>query len=45
MTDPTKIRTVLVDDEDLARERIQSLLEQQPDIEIVGLCADGTSAI
>ncbi|HTI65877.1 MAG TPA: LytTR family DNA-binding domain-containing protein [Gemmatimonadaceae bacterium] len=45
MTDTTKIRTVIVDDEDLARERIQSLLEQQPDIEIVGLCSDGASAI
>ena len=45
MTDTTKIRTVIVDDEDLARERIQSLLEQQPDIEIVGLCSDGTGAI
>jgi two-component system LytT family response regulator len=45
MTDTTKIRTVIVDDEELARERIQTLLEQQPDIEIVGLCADGTSAI
>ena len=45
MTDTTKIRTLIVDDEDLARERIQALLEEQPDIEIVGLCADGTSAI
>jgi two-component system LytT family response regulator len=45
MTDTTKIRTVIVDDEDLARERIQALLEQQPDIEIVGLCSDGASAI
>jgi len=45
MTDTTKIRTVIVDDEDLARERTQTLLEQQPDIEIVGLCADGTSAV
>ena len=45
MTDTTKIRTVIVDDEDLARERIQALLEQQPDIEIVGLCADGASAV
>jgi two-component system, LytTR family, response regulator len=45
MTDTTKIRTVIVDDEDLARERIQSLLEQEPDIEIVGLCSDGASAI
>ena len=45
MTDTTKIRTVIVDDEDLARERIQALLEEQPDIEIVGVCADGTTAI
>ena len=45
MTDTNRIRTVIVDDEDLARERMQTLLEQQPDIEIVGLCADGTSAI
>ena len=45
MTDTTKIRTVIVDDEELARERIQTLLEEQPDIEIVGVCADGTSAI
>jgi two-component system, LytTR family, response regulator len=45
MTDTTKIRTVIVDDEELARERIQALLEEQPDIEIVGVCAEGTSAI
>ena len=45
MTDTNRIRTVVVDDEDLARERMQTLLEQQPDIEIVGLCADGTSAV
>ncbi len=45
MTDQTKIRTVIVDDEDLARDRMQTLLAEQPDIEIVGLCSDGTSAI
>ncbi|HEV8495835.1 MAG TPA: LytTR family DNA-binding domain-containing protein [Gemmatimonadaceae bacterium] len=45
MTDTTKIRTVIVDDEELARDRIQTLLEQQPDVEIVGVCTDGPSAV
>ncbi len=41
----TKIRTVLVEDEPLARERLRSLLEAEPDIEVVGEAADGTSAV
>ena len=45
MTDTTKIRTVIVDDEELARDRIQTLLELQPDVEIVGVCTDGPSAV
>jgi two-component system, LytTR family, response regulator len=45
MPDTTKIRTVIVDDEELARDRIQSLLEQQPDVEVVGICTDGPSAV
>lgn len=47
MTSPetTKIRTVIVDDEELGRDRIQSLLEMQPDVEIVGVCSDGPSAV
>ena len=44
-SDSKKIRTVIVDDEELARDRIQTLLEEQPDVEIVGVCADGQSAI
>jgi two-component system LytT family response regulator len=40
-----KIRTVIVDDEELARDRIQSLLDEQPDVEIVGVCSDGPSAV
>ncbi len=40
-----KIRTLIVDDEPLARERLRSLLEAVPDIEIVGECADGTQAL
>jgi two-component system, LytTR family, response regulator len=41
----TKIRAIVVDDEELGRDRIQSLLEQQPDVEIIGVCADGASAV
>ena len=45
MSEPMKIRTVIVDDEELARERIESLLAARPDVEIVGVCADGPSAV
>ena len=41
----TKIRTLIVDDEPMARERVLTLLQQQPDIEIVGECADGAQAL
>lgn len=44
-SESTKIRTVIVDDEELARDRIQTLLELQPDVEIVGVCTDGPSAV
>lgn len=40
-----KIRTLIVDDEPLARERLHALLEAEPDIEIVGECADGVQAL
>jgi two-component system, LytTR family, response regulator len=42
---PMKIRTLIVDDEPLARERIRSLLEKQPNIDIVGECDNGVSAL
>jgi two-component system LytT family response regulator len=41
----TKIRTLIVDDEPMARERVLTLLKQQPDIEVVGDCADGAQAL
>jgi two-component system LytT family response regulator len=41
----TKIRTLVVDDEPLARERVMSLLQQETDVEIVGECADGAQAV
>ncbi len=40
-----KIRTLIVDDEPLARERLRKLLQAEPDIEIVGECADGKEAV
>jgi two-component system, LytTR family, response regulator len=40
-----KIRAIIVDDEELGRDRIQSLLEMQPDVEIVAICSDGASAV
>jgi len=36
-----KIRTLIVDDEPLARQRIRLLLGEAPDMEIIGECADG----
>jgi len=39
------IRVLLSDDEALARERLRSLLEEEPDLEIVAECGDGKTAI
>src|ERR1700759_756391 len=39
------IRVLLSDDETLARERLRSLLQEEPDLEIVAECGDGKSAI
>jgi two-component system, LytTR family, response regulator len=40
-----KIKVLVVDDEPLARERLTSLLSQEPDIELVGPARDGEEAI
>ena len=40
-----KVRTLIVDDESLARERLRQLLQDEPEIELVGECADGTEAV
>jgi two-component system, LytTR family, response regulator len=40
-----KIRTLIVDDEELARDRLRSLLSREPRIEIVGEAGDGKSAV
>jgi len=39
------IRTLIVDDEPLGRERIRTLLKNDPDVEIVEECSDGRKAI
>lgn len=39
------IRIVIADDHHLVRQGIRSLLEQQPDIEILGEAADGAEAV
>jgi two-component system LytT family response regulator len=40
-----KIRALIVDDEPPARELIGTLLHDEPDVEVVGECANGRSAI
>jgi two-component system, LytTR family, response regulator len=40
-----KIRSLIVDDELLARARINELLARETDIEVVGECANGTDAV
>jgi two-component system LytT family response regulator len=40
-----KLTALIVDDEPLARERIRTLLATEPDIEMIGECADGRSAL
>lgn len=40
-----KLRVVIVDDETLARARLRRLLGHEPDVEIVGECANGIAAL
>ncbi|MBM3835338.1 MAG: response regulator transcription factor [Verrucomicrobia bacterium] len=40
-----KVRTLIVDDEPLALERLSKLLQENPEIEIVGECANGREAL
>jgi two-component system, LytTR family, response regulator len=39
------IRTIIVDDESLARERIRSLLAAEPDARVVAECSNGAAAV
>lgn len=40
-----KIRVVVVDDEPLARQNIRVLLEEDPEIELIGECGSGAEAL
>jgi two-component system, LytTR family, response regulator len=40
-----KIRTLIVDDEPLARQRLRTLLAADPELELVGECGDGRRAV
>ena len=39
------LRTLIVDDEPVARRGLLRLLRQEPDVEVVGECGDGRSAV
>ena len=39
------IRTLIIDDERLAREKVRTLLDDDEEIEVVGECANGSEAI
>jgi len=39
------IRALIVDDEPLARQRLRRLLQDEPDVEVTGECADGGEAV
>lgn len=45
MTVDRPIRTLIVDDEPLARDAIRLLLRNDPDIQVTGECRDGHSAV
>src|SRR5882762_8626260 len=40
-----KVRTLIVDDEPLGRDRLRQLLRDEPEIELIGECADGREAV
>ncbi len=40
-----KIRTLIADDEPLARDKIRMFLQRDPEIEIIGECVDGVHAV
>jgi two-component system LytT family response regulator len=39
------LRTIIVDDERIARQRLRRLLAREPEVEIIAECADGVSAV
>ena len=45
MPESVRIRALVVDDEKLARERVRDMLHGDPEIEVIGECANGREAI
>ncbi|MDX6695920.1 MAG: two-component system, LytTR family, response regulator [Blastocatellia bacterium] len=44
-TQPKKIKTLIVDDEPLARQTLRDLLVEDPEIELIGECNSGLEAV
>ena len=40
-----QIRTVIADDQPMARERLTALLSEEPDVQVVAACASGAEAV
>src|SRR6476660_2424210 len=40
-----RVRTLIVDDEPIARRRLRSLLADEPDIDVIGEASNGTEAV
>lgn len=45
MTDATRVRALVIDDEPLARDMIREMLASDPDVEIIAECANGQEAV
>lgn len=45
MPDPAPLRILVVDDEQLARQRLLKLLDREPGVEVVGTAASGIEAV
>ncbi len=45
MAERKPLRVLIVDDEPLARQRLEDLLRGEPGVEIVGMAGDGAAAI
>ena len=43
--DPHRIRTLIVDDEPLARAMLRTFLVEDPEIDVIGECGDGCTAV
>lgn len=43
--DAAPLRVLIVDDEPLARQRIEDLLQEQPDVSVIGIAEDGDEAV